>query len=126
MTGAQQHATDVGLARHDPVTANLLRQDVFVTETVLKRHHDRLRPDDRRCRPDGIPRVVGFDQDDDEVCLCADLGRGGASSDLHDGLGVTFEHPQARGIDGVDMSLERINQKDLGPAARQRAADGRA
>ena len=46
MVRGEQHTADVGLARHDTVATNLLRQDVLVTKTVLKRHHDRLRPDD--------------------------------------------------------------------------------
>jgi len=125
MTGAEQYATDVGLARHDTLTTNFLREDVLVAKTILKRHHDRLRTDDRRCRPDRLTRVIGFDEDDDEVRLDGHLGRGRAGSDLHNGFGTTFEHAKTAGVDCANMSLDRINQPDLGSPTRQRAADGR-
>ena len=91
-TGAEQHAADIGLAGHHPFATEFLGKDVLMAETVLKRHHDRLRADERRGGAHGVSGVIGFDEHDHQVGDGADRGGRCASRELDDGLDVALEH----------------------------------
>src|SRR6185369_2159001 len=74
MTGGQEHTADISLARHYPVATDFVGQDVFVSKSVLQRHHDGLRSDNGRGGAYGVTRVVGFDEYDNQIGNRAEIG----------------------------------------------------
>ena len=126
MAGREQHAALVGLAGEHVLAADHLGEDLLVAEAVLQRH-------DRRCRGptiapralDRLARVERLDQHDDEVDRrrCRRRRR---RPDLDRAVDAAFAQREAVAVHRIDVLAPRVDQRHVGAALRQRAADGAA
>ncbi len=99
-----------------------LRQDIFMAHAVLQRHDHGLRADDGPCRSDRFGGMEGFNEHDHQVGRRkAGATGGGFHPDAM--FRVAVPHDQAIVVDGIDMRLESIDQRDIRAGLGQCSAD---